>query len=506
MRAVPFTKDKTLAILAAVMNYAVINAVKLLSGLLLSAVAPLVQALDTPTRDALDSIPAPVQQVLRRQGLEAQGLSLFAQEIGAPTPILAVAADAPRNPASVMKLLTTLAVLEELGPVYVWKTEAYAVAAITQGHLAGDLYLKGYGDPYLVTEGFWQLLHGLRQRGLTDINGDLVLDGSHLQPTAEDPGDFDGQPLRAYNVGAAALMVNFQTINFRFLPDRVTRRLNIVADPHPEHIVIENRIRLVDGPCRSWRGGLGMQVIHMEDREKVRFTGSYAASCGERDIFRVLTDAARHVYGMFKALWAERGGRLDGGVREAQVPAEARLLYGVESRPLAEVLRGINKYSNNVMTRQLVLTLGAERMGAPGTNDKGFQAIRAWLQRRGLAFPELVLENGVGLSRIEKISARHLGELLLAGYNSPYMPEFVSSLPIAAVDGTLQNRFVGSPWAGRLHAKTGAISDVKSIAGYLLDRRGRRIAVVCLHNHAQADTRAGDMIQEAFLKWLYERP
>ncbi len=455
---------------------------------------------------ASDQLPLPVQRILSRYSMTTDGLSIFAQEIGASTPILAIAADTPRNPASTMKLLATLVALDELGPAYTWKTEAYTVGSIKQGRLDGDLYLKGYGDPYLITESFWQLLHGLRQRGLTHIAGDLVLDSSYLQPAEETSGDFDGQKFRAYNAQPAALLINFQAINFRFLPDPASRSLRIIADPHPDTLIVENKVNMVNEPCRGWANRLGMQVSHTVLQDTVRFTGSYAANCGEHDRFHILTDAPRHVYGVFKALWAEQGGRLDGVLREAVLPGKAQRLDAVESKPLAEILRGINKYSNNVMTRQLVLTLGAERIGPPGTTEKGLQVIRTWLQQHQLNFPELVLENGVGLSREERISARHLGELLFTGYNSRYMPEFVSSLPIAATDGTLQKRFVDSELAGRLHAKTGGLKDVKSIAGYLLDQHGRRVVVVCLHNHPAADTRAGEQVQDALLKWLYERP
>ncbi len=455
---------------------------------------------------AAGQLPLPVQRVLTRNGLGLEGLSVFVQEIGSPTPILAVAADVARSPASTMKLLTTLVALEELGPAYTWKTEAYTLGPIKQGRLNGDLYLKGYGDPYLLTESFWQLLHGLRQRGLEHVTGDLVLDSSYLQPTEEAPGDFDGQKFRAYNAQPTALLINFQAVNFRFLPEPASHSLRIIADPHPDTLIIENKVSLINGPCRGWANRLGMQVSYTELHDKIRFAGSYAASCGEHEMFRALTDAPRYIYGVFKALWSELGGHLDGVLREAVLPATAQRLHIVESKPLADILRAVNKYSNNVMTRQLVLTLGAERVGLPGTTEKGLQVIRTWLQQQHLIFPELVLENGVGLSREERISARHLGELLLAGYNSRYMPEFMSSLPIAAVDGTLQKHFVGSPLTGRVHAKTGSLKEVRSIAGYLIDQHGRRLVVVCLHNHPAADTPAGEQIQEALLKWLYERP
>jgi D-alanyl-D-alanine carboxypeptidase/D-alanyl-D-alanine-endopeptidase (penicillin-binding protein 4) len=463
--------------------------------------APLPRAYAGP-----DGLPLPVVQVLKHHGFPTRGLSVYVHEIGRDEPVLSVEANRPRQPASVMKLLTTLAALEELGPAWQWKTEVYAAQPVQDGRLAGDLYIKGYGDPYLVIEHFWRLLRALRAGGLETIEGDLVIDQSHFAREAGDPGDFDDQPLRAYNVLPNALLVNFQAVNFRFTPQPPDKRVQIVADPLPANVEIENRVTLVDGVCRGWARRLDMKVRHEKDRTRVIFSGAYDAGCGSNELFRVVSEPAPYILGLFRALWTELGGRFTGGVREAAVPPEATLLHTAYSPPLADIVRSINKFSNNVMTRQLLLTLGAEQGGAPGTTGKGIDAVQEWLRRKNLAFPELVLENGAGLSRAETISARHLGQVLLAGWQSPYMPEFVSSLPIAAMDGTLRRRFNGAALEGQMHLKTGLLRDVRSVAGYVRDRAGRRMAVVCLHNHARADSAAGEAVQEAVLQWVYERP
>ncbi|GAB4512406.1 MAG: D-alanyl-D-alanine carboxypeptidase/D-alanyl-D-alanine-endopeptidase [Sulfuricaulis sp.] len=454
----------------------------------------------------LDQLPEPVAAALKRHGFPTRGLSLYVHEIGQDEPALSVSANVPRQPASTMKLLTTLVALEELSPVWRWKTEAYVTQPIRDGRLAGDLHIKGYGDPYLVIEHFWRFLRALRAAGLETIDGNLVIDQSYFAREAGDAADFDNQPLRAYNVLPNALLVNFQAVNFRFIPQASAERVQIIADPLPANVELENRVTLSDTACRGWTRRLGMKVRHEKDRTRVMFSGTYDAGCGDNELFRVVSEPAPYILGLFRSLWKELGGRFEGSVREATVPANATLLYTAWSPPLADVIRSINKYSNNVMARQLLLTLGAEQAGAPGTTDKGIQAAREWLKRRQLIFPELVLENGAGLSREETITARHLGQVLLAGWRSPYMPEFVSSLPLAAMDGTLRRRFNGAGLDGQMHLKTGLLRDVRSVAGYVLDRTGRRMAVVCLHNHARADTTAGEAVQEAVLQWIHERP
>lgn len=455
---------------------------------------------------AAQDLPDVISAVLKQQRMSPRGLSVYVHEIGHPLPVLAHGADIPRNPASTMKLLTTLVALEKLGPAYAWKTEAYAGAAPRAGRLDGDLYLKGYGDPYLVIEHFWRFLRALRNRGLEVIGGDLVLDQDYFSPTRVDPGEFDNRPLRAYNVQPNALLVNFQAVNIRFLPEPEAKRLRIVADPPPSQLDVDNRVRLTHEGCRGWSRSLGMRVLRKPLRDRIVFTGSYDADCGENEIFRVVTEPARYIHGIFKSIWSELGGRFEGGVRSGSVPASAVLLHTGYSPPLADIVRSVNKYSNNVMTRQLLLTLGAEGEGMPGTEEKGIKVVRTWLAENHLDFPELILENGTGLSRNERISARHLGELLLTAYYSPIMPEFLSSLPVLAMDGTLKRRMGGSDLAGRAHLKTGSLDDVRAQAGMLLDRQGRRMVVVSLQNARRADRYAGEAVQNALLRWVYERP
>jgi serine-type D-Ala-D-Ala carboxypeptidase/endopeptidase (penicillin-binding protein 4) len=452
-----------------------------------------------------ETLPAEAAQVLKRHGLSAQGLSVYVHEVGQPEPVLAVSADVPRNPASTMKLLTTLVALEELGPAYTWKTEAYAAAPVHNGVLDGDLYIKGYGDPYLVIEHFWRFLRALRKGGLTEIRGDLVIDQDFFEPVPGQPTDFDRRPHRAYNVQPHALLVNFQAVNFRFLPQPHQQRVQIVADPQPAQLAIDNRVRLTNGPCGGGARAVGLQVADRAGFQKMVFSGRYSVHCGDDDFYRVVAEPNNHTHGVFKTLWQEMGGRFAGGVRDGVVPGGAILLHSAMSPPLSEIIRVVNKYSNNVMTRQLLLTLGAEKQGAPGTVEKGIAVIYDWLRQRNLVFPELVLENGSGLSREERISARHLGAVLQTAWQSPYMPEFLASLPILSMDGTLKRRF-GGGLAGRAHLKTGSLDNVRAQAGVLLDEHGRRMVVVILHNAASADSAAGEQVQNAVLDWVNRRP
>jgi len=227
-----------------------------------------------------------------------------------------------------------------------------------------------------------------------------------------------------------------------------------------------------------------------------------AARCGERERYFSVLGHREYAYALFRELWRGAGGMLTGVVREAPVPPEARLFATLESPALSELVRDINKYSNNVMARQLFLTLGATA-GLPGEPHKAATVIREWLAGKGLLFPELVLENGSGLSRRERISARHLGELLGHAYRSPVMPELMASLPLVAMDGTMKKRLGQAAVAGRAHLKTGSLAGVRAIAGYVLDARGRRMSVVLIVNHPNAGR--AEPVQDALLDWVYRR-
>ncbi len=449
------------------------------------------------------SLPGPVAGALTRAGIPQSAAGFYVHEIGAPRPLVAVGANRALNPASTIKLLTTTAALELLGPAYTWPTEAYAAGNLTGGVLTGDLILKGYGDPKLTLENFWLLLRELRARGLRDIRGDLVLDRSYFDPETADATGVDDHPMRPYNTAPDALLINFKSVRLQFIPDSVAHAVRVIAEPDLPQVKIANELVLDGARCGYWEARLRYDLQDAPAAARLRFAGKLAAACGERERYFSVLGPSEYALSLFQVLWRELGGTFTGGVREGEVGPEARLLSTWKSQTLAETVRDINKFSNNVMARQLFLTLGAAAEGAPATTEKSVRAIRQWLADKGLAFPELVLENGAGLSRLERLSARSLGQLLLTAYRSPLMPELIASLPLAASDGTMKKRVKNAAVAGRAHMKTGSLDGVRAIAGYLLDAQGRRMVVVFIVNHPNAFN--AQAVQDALLDWVYRR-
>lgn len=447
-----------------------------------------------------DGLPPGVHKALQAAQIPATSVAVVVQPVNATTPLIAHNATQAMNPASVMKLLTTYAALDLLGPAWTWKTGAWSEGPAVNGVLGGNLYIKGSGDPRFAIEHLWALLRQLRVRGIERIAGDVVLDRTVFDVPAIDPGAFDDKPMRPYNVGPDGLLLNFRALRFTLLADGGQPRL--LMETPSDGLRIDNQLRSSNGECGSnWKDLITIRLIPESPGNRLEFTGSYAAQCGEKALNLSPLPADAQAGGLIRALWKELGGTLNGQVRGGTLPAGARLLAQHESAPLADAVRDINKFSNNVMARQVFLTLGND--AAPATAERARQRIADWLAGRQLRFDELVLDNGSGLSRSERISAGNLSRLLLDAWQSPVMPELVSSLPIVGIDGTMKKRLNGSAVTGRAHIKTGTLDGVKTAAGYALDAQGRRYVVVFLINHPRAQ--AGSAAIDALISWVAQR-
>ncbi|MBT8077679.1 MAG: D-alanyl-D-alanine carboxypeptidase/D-alanyl-D-alanine-endopeptidase [Gammaproteobacteria bacterium] len=447
---------------------------------------------------AADSLPASVKNALKHRGVPEDSISVYVEDLSSGDAVVSWNAETARNPASVVKLVTTLVALDLLGPAYRWQTEFYALGEIDEGRLDGDLLIKGYGDPFLVTERMWQMLRQLRLTGLDSIGGDLLIDDSFFAVAHHDPAAFDREPLRAYNVAPNALLTNFKVVRYIFEPDG--NGVRIGTDPELENLEISNRLQLARGPCRGYQRGI--TIIPNDDVSEVTFTGKFPNGCAIYAMDRAALEHNAFTYGLFRTLWAQSGGELEGTWRIATAPADTEPLMVFESSPLSDVITKINKHSNNVMARQLLFTLAAERFGAPGTEENGRKVISDWLAARGLDVEAFHVENGAGLSRAARMTARHLGDMLSFAYRQPYMPEYVSSLSLSGTDGTLSRRFRRNGLKGKAHIKTGSLDHVSAIAGYFQAKSGRRFVVVSLHNYTDIHRGYGEEAQQALLEWL----
>jgi D-alanyl-D-alanine carboxypeptidase/D-alanyl-D-alanine-endopeptidase (penicillin-binding protein 4) len=449
-----------------------------------------------------DVLPVEVERVLVGHGIPLEQASIVVQSIDSGEVVLEHLSDVPRNPASVMKLVTTWAALEILGPAYRWHTEVHYLGEFDGRKLDGDLAFKGHGDPYLVLEEFWKLLRAVRQTGLSDVSGDLLLDDSYFDVVEEDPGEFDGQPYRTYNVLPNAMLVNFKAVYFRFSPDPAGERVDIVVDPPLRNLQVDNRLELHSNSCGGFQRGISFNPSDPSVLDRVIFDGRFSARCRTYGMSRTVLQHDTYTLGLFQMLWSEMGGGFTGTVRSVVIGDDREPTLVWPSRPLGEVIRSINKNSNNVMTRQLLYTLGAEQLGVPGTREHGVEIVTNFLDARGLDTSSLILRNGAGLSRESRISARLMADILLAAERGPYAAEFVASLSLGGIDGTTRGRFDRASGSGRMHVKSGRLDHVSALAGYWHAANGGDYVVAIMLNSEDAHRGPGQELEEAVLYWL----
>ncbi len=438
-------------------------------------------------------LPGEVRQALERAGVPAEAIAVVVHDAGSGKRVLNWQENKSLNPASLMKLVTTSAALERLGPAYSWATPVWLAGTLKDGVLEGSVHIKGSGDPKLVVERVWLLLRRLQQQGVREIRGDIVLDNSAFVLPEADPGEFDGEPLRPYNVRPSALLLNLRSVLYSFVPDEANNVARVVVEPALAQAQVERTVPLVAGPCGDWRANLKASF----DAGRVRFAGSYAAACGE--LVWPLADPVPLTYDarLLQAMWLEMGGQLSGTVREGPAPADSKPGFELRSPPLAEVVRDINKFSNNLMAQQLFLTLSLQ--GRRNTTaEASRELLTRWLtERTGEINGDTLIDNGSGLSRSQRITAARLARLLMQMNDSPVMSELMSSLPITGTDGTLRR---SRATAGRAHLKTGSLRDVAGVAGWVLSNSGKRYIVVAMVNHPGAN--AARPALEAVVQWV----
>jgi D-alanyl-D-alanine carboxypeptidase/D-alanyl-D-alanine-endopeptidase (penicillin-binding protein 4) len=354
-----------------------------------------------------------------------------------------------------------------------------------------------------MTVDFWRLLNSLRQLGIKEIKGDLIVDNSYFALKLLAANNFDAETTRAYNATPSALAINLKAVSFRF--DADDNQVTISPEPDLAEVKVSNLLKITNIDCAAWRNNLRYEVKPSVDGSHITFSGEYAPNCSGKYLDLLVLDEHHFTLALFHKLWRELGGSFSGKLRVINapnaLPSNAVKLLQQDSKTLAQILPDINKWSNNLMARQLLLSISAEKLGAPATEANGALLVSQWLKTLGLNFNELVIDNGSGLSRIERISAKHMGQLLVNAYFSPVMPELMSSLPILAVDGTLLKRMQDSGLQGRAHLKTGSINGVSTVAGYMLGSRGQRYVIVFMVNDAKvALTKPA---QDALLTWVY---
>ena len=442
------------------------------------------------------------------------------------------------TPASIMKLFTTMVGLDVLGPQFRGRTELRTTGEVAGGVLHGDLVLRGGADGDFTADAFTHMLEKLRTKGIRRIEGNLVLDRQLWQPARADAGapPFDESPEAYYNLIPDALLLNMNLQTLDITSDAKSIKASVL--PELDNVRVRSELTLVDRDCAKWEDGWKIpEYVRNGPNLTVVLKGTFPRNCSRTNVINVL-DRTDYAERLFRATWERLGGQFSGQAVEASeaqsrafISGSSTLLAEHVSRSLPEMVRDTNKLSDNGLARTIFLSLGSLQadpllgsrplpdladappaqpqccamMDAPPrmpTQVRAELEIRTWLRGQGIDDTGMVFENGSGLSRIERFTPNQMAGLLRAAQTSLWAPEFLTSLPIAAIDGTMRRRLKESPAAMRARIKTGSLKNVVAIAGYVPDASGRQCIVVVMVNHERAGNGNGRALADGVIDWV----
>ena len=486
------------------MNLSSSRTLRLLAASLLLTVVP--AALSTaadkhgegPAGEQARQLKQAIDEIVARTPLHAARASILVAALDSGQVLYARDPDALLNPASNVKLFTSAAALARLGPEYRFETEVLVDSAPSGGAVKG-LFVRGKGDPTFVTERLWALAGEIAHRGVKAVKGDIVVDDGYFDGEREGPGYDQEKGDRSYLAPVGALSLNFNVIAIHVAGGgRVGEAGRVEVEPASEYVEIQNRTRTVKAGSRRRVAPASVRLPN--GRQRIIVNGRLPVGAGDAVFYRKIDDPPAYFGWTLKRLLELRGVKVSGKVRSGAVPPTARLLAVADSVSLGEIVRKLEKTSNNFVAEQLLKTLGAEKKGAPGTWPKGVEAVEDFLAEAGIPRGAYVMKNGSGLNDANRFSSRQTVTLLREMWRRfPVMADFLAALPVAGKDGTTRWRMEGTE--GRLRAKTGTLESVTSLSGYVEtighDRLVFSILVNDFPGRAHATVRAVDAVGSA---------
>jgi D-alanyl-D-alanine carboxypeptidase/D-alanyl-D-alanine-endopeptidase (penicillin-binding protein 4) len=451
-------------------------------------------------------LPKNVAQLLIKNNIAPETISLMAIPAQDGSPLLAHQSEKSVSPASTMKLLSTFIALDELGPTFQWKTQFLSEQSIQKETLKGRLFLRGGGDPNLTFDKLSAMLRELRFQGLKKIDGDIVLDRSYFYPSRPELNApaFDENPDAYYNVIPDALLIHSNITAFSLNANNKNIDAKIMTPMYKA--TLNNTLTLNNRPCNEWKNSWQSPQISVDADHQISITlrGSFPKNCQVKEYLNVI-DRNAYIANMIHSLWQELGGTWNGTVYDGITPSTATMLTERVSDNLADTIRIINKFSDNSMARIAFQTIGTQSPIASNftdTNQAANAEVRSWFAKHNIKDEGLSIENGSGLSRTDRISAQQLAAILKVAYQSNWYAEFASSLPIVAVDGSMKNRLKDSNAQARARIKTGYLKNVLAIAGYVRDINNKDWIVVAIINDDQLNVSKAKPVLDGIISWI----
>ena len=448
---------------------------------------------------AAATLPDEVRVLLQKHKIPAANAAVYISRIGATSPLAVHQPQKLFNPASVVKLPLAVAAFDILGARHQWTTAFARDGEIVDGVLRGNLIIIGGGAPQLTADKFLFYINDLRRRGIHKISGKVIIDDTLFAPAAHNPAAFDGASSKPYNVGGSALAVNYKAHKISFVPQG--KKIRVYSEPPNAHFTIDNQIRVGRTRCRNWRGRISERYRGDENRITLILRGRYSPRCGEQSFYTAALSHAANAAGVFGAYWRQLGGEWNGEWEVGATPTRAVTIAAFNSSSLAESVMAMNKNSNNVMARNIFLSLAQSAGTPPYTLGAAREVFADWMRTQGVV-GDFFVDNGSGLSRHSRLSAIQLARLMHNLWAHPLRAEIIASLPVLGIDGTLAKRLQKTA-AAQGHLKTGSLSGIKNIVGFVRDKQGRDLIFICL---LQSSNGRGKRFQDSLIRWARALP
>jgi len=455
-----------------------------------------------PTISTVRELDARIRSVLASKCLDPARVGVEVISLRDGAEIFARNTEVPLKPASGQKIFTSAAALALLKPDYVFPTVFYALEPPRDGILNGDLYVKGFGAPDLVGEFWWLMVQELYRQGLREVRGDLVGDDTFFDSETRPPVWPQTVPHDSWvSAPVGALSFNYGVVTVRVLPGPAPGR-----PPRVELIPLGGYFKVINrAATTAGRSRLFVERGFRQGVNTVTVSGSIRLGSAPIEVTKGVENPTLYALSAFRELSARQGIVLKGSARQGAVPQEAREIFRFESKPLAAIVRDMNKHSNNFMAEALLKTLGAEFRETPGTTGKGLEVVRGYLESIGISTANLTLADGSGLAHGNRVTARSLVHTLRAMHEDfELWPEFLSSLPVAGIDGTLQRRFRQEDLMRKVRAKTGKIAGVATLSGYAVNEADETFAFAILVNDYRCGTETIKRLMDRICSSLVE--
>lgn len=439
---------------------------------------------------------------LARLQIPPEAVSLYARDVSNGDELLSHNAQTAVRPASTIKLLTSLLAFEVLGAEPAFRTDFHLLGRgrrpLRNGQFEGDLLVRGSGDPTLDSARLEALAKRLVKRGVRTINGDLMLDTSNFPVRRDDEARFYAEVEAPFSAPPLPLMVNGKTVTLvvrpESRPDSPRGGVSVALEPALPNVRLEHELGYTTQPCDNPRDALEITARGSADEATIRVAGMYPLACGEFRRNVSVLGAEAYFAAAFTEAWRTAGGTLLGGLRldaKGLIAARRKPSESIVSSPTPEIVREVNKQSNNLWAQQLFLRVGAQLAKKSVDAASAAGAIDDWLREHLPGALPVTLESGAGLSIHERISARGLVEILQRATGADYAASYFDTLSVAGVDGTAALRLRDTPLAGRARVKTGTVSDARGLAGRLESPNGGNVLFAILINHPRAANATG---------------